>query len=164
MRTTQLPTYEMLHELFELKDGELFRKKRVSNNTKVGDIVGTTNATGYKQVKIGRITHLCHHIVYKMVHNKEAVLLDHADGNRANNKIENLREVTVSQNAINSKKKNNISGYKNVIWQKSRSNYIVKLHIDGKQKYIGEFKDVELADLVAQEARVKYFGSFARHS
>ena len=164
MRTVRLPSYELLHKLFVVNNGELFRKKKVSNNTNVGDKVGTLTSTGYKQVKVNRIAHACHHIIYKMIYNKEVILLDHIDGNRANNKIENLREATVSQNSINSKKKNNISDCKNVVWQKSRNNYIVKLHLHGKQKYFGEFKDVELADLVAQEARNKYFGSFARHS
>lgn len=163
MRTNKLPSYEILHELFELKDGQLFRKKSVSNNTKVGDKVGTFTAQGYVQVKIKGKLHSAHHIVYKMLNNKEAVLLDHIDGNKSNNKIENLREATSSQNAINAKKIANKSGCKNVLWQKSRQNWIVKLHVNGNQKYIGEFKDVELADLVAQEARIKYFGSFARH-
>jgi hypothetical protein len=35
--------------------------------------------------------------------------------------------------------------------------------VNKKRKYIGSFEDVELADLVAQEARDKYHGRFARH-
>ena len=163
MRTNELPSYEILHELFELKYGQLFRKKSVSNNTKIGDKVGAFTAQGYVKVKIKGKLHSAHHIVYKMVNNKEAVLLDHIDGNKANNNIENLREVTPSQNAINAKKIANKSGCKNVIWQKSRQNWLVKLHLNGKQKYIGEFKDVELADLVATEARNKFHKEYANH-
>jgi hypothetical protein len=163
MRTNKLPSYEILHELFELKDGQLFRKKSVSNNTKVGDKVGTLTAQGYVQVKIKGKLHSAHHIVYKMTNNREAILLDHIDGNKSNNKIDNLREVTKSQNAINSKGRDNKSGCKNVLWQKSRQNWLVKLHINGKQKYIGEFKDIELAELVAIEARNKFHKEFANH-
>jgi hypothetical protein len=39
----------------------------------------------------------------------------------------------------------------------------VRVKVNKKQKHIGVFEDIELADLVAQEARNKFHGAFARH-
>jgi hypothetical protein len=96
--------------------------------------------------------------------------LDHIDGNRENNKIENLREVTQQQNCLNSKHKSTSkSPYKNVYLQppiknpKWKRNWVVSLMVSGKRKYIGSFEDIELADLVAHEARDKFHGQYARH-
>jgi hypothetical protein len=37
------------------------------------------------------------------------------------------------------------------------------MNINGVRKIFGYFADIELADLVAQEARSKYHGEFARN-
>ena len=96
--------------------------------------------------------------------------LDHIDGNRENNKIENLREVTQQQNCLNSKHRTTSkSPYKNVYLQPPtknpewKRNWVVSLTINGTKKYIGSFEDIELADLVAHEARDKFHGQYARH-
>ena len=69
------------------------------------------------------------------------------------NKIENLRAATHSENLKNQKlKSSNTSGQKNVGWAKREQRWRVRLTVDGKDKHIGYFKDRELADLVAMEA------------
>lgn len=40
---------------------------------------------------------------------------------------------------------------------------MITQEVDKKRKYIGSFEDVELANLIAQEARNKYHGLYARH-
>ena len=80
-----------------------------------------------------------------------------------NNCIENLREATLQENQYNRKlNKNNKIGHKNIFWSERDKSFVVKLKINGKQKswYV---KDLELAILVAEEARDKYHGKFANH-
>jgi hypothetical protein len=90
--------------------------------------------------------------------------IDHIDCNKSNNKIENLRVATKSQNQCNRAiTLLNKSGVKNVSWSKDRKEWVVQISVNGKKKFIGRYKDLELADLVAQEARDKFHGKFARH-
>ena len=90
--------------------------------------------------------------------------IDHIDCNPSNNKIENLREATFSQNQHNTKKRiTNTSGVKNVHWYKPLKKWMVYIMINKKRKHLGYFNNIELAELVAQEARNKYHGKYARH-
>jgi hypothetical protein len=91
-------------------------------------------------------------------------MVDHIDGNPSNNRIENLRGATNAQNLQNAKiHQNNTSGIKNVHFDKQKNRWNVQLRIDKKIKHFGLYKDLELAELVATEARNKYHGDFARH-
>jgi hypothetical protein len=59
--------------------------------------------------------------------------------------------------------KNNTSGCKGVYWNKRNRKWQVSVGVSKKQKHIGYFDDLELAELVALEARDKYHGNFAKH-
>ena len=84
--------------------------------------------------------------------------------NRNDNSIENLRPAN-SKNQQNAKiRKDNKSGIKGVYWFAELKKWKVDIGVNGKRKYIGVFNDLELAELVAQEARDKYHGKFARHN
>ena len=67
------------------------------------------------------------------------------------------------QNAYNTKiRTNNTSGVKGVSWHKKDKKWRVRVCVDGVNNFIGNFDDLELAELVAIEARDKYHGKFAR--
>lgn len=157
-------TQEYLHSLFNYKDGQLFWKISrfgASKNIPAGSITNRNYRVvyiDYKQYQLHKIIFLYHHGFYPK-------LIDHIDGNPANNKIENLREATYFQNAQNCKVySTNTSGFKNVHLCNLTKKWRVVISINGKRLRLGYFKDLELADLVAQEARAKYHGIFARHS
>ncbi len=59
--------------------------------------------------------------------------------------------------------KTNKSGVKNVSWYKSLNKWVVSMRVKNTAKTIGYFDDLELAELVAIEARNKYRGEFANH-
>ena len=102
--------------------------------------------------------------MFMMHHGWVPEVIDHVDGNRANNQIGNLRQATWSQNLQNMKlRPNNKSGCKNVSWCASKKKWVVQLSINGRHTNLGRFDDLEFADLVATEARNKYHGAFARH-
>ena len=152
-------------ELFEYRDGNLYRKVATGRNVKVGDLVGNMpNKKGYRKVRFCEKTHSVHRIIFLMHHGYIPEQVDHIDGDKLNNKIENLRPATAQQNSFNKKSCNPSSGYKNVAWNEECKKWQVQLQINGKKKYFGLYKDIELADLVAQEARNKYHGKYARHN
>jgi hypothetical protein len=153
-------------KLFEYRDGRLYCKKKSnskSNRVKIGQEVGHLSSSEYLRTKIHYKEYFIHKIVFLMHHGYTPQIVDHIDGDRQNNKIENLRAVNLSQNQHNRTiDKRNTSGYKNVSWSKNSNKWQVSLCVSLKYIHIGFFADIELADLVAQEARAKYHGQFAR--
>jgi hypothetical protein len=160
-------TQERLKELFEYReDGTFVRKVSTSNRVKVGDVVGwSTVGNRYVGLTVNGIKTYMHRMVFLYHHGYLPDCIDHIDGNGTNNKIENLREATQSQNLCNIKRKSsNKSGVKNVVWCESSNKWGVFLKVNGRQKYFGVYPDIELAELVAVEARNKYQGQFANHT
>ena len=95
-------TTEEARELFDYKDGFLYWKKSGSGR-KLGQPIGCTDTKGYavcrvknKQWKLHRLIWIWHGNVLE-----PGKQIDHIDRNPLNNKIENLRSVTPSQNRQN---------------------------------------------------------------
>jgi PBP1b-binding outer membrane lipoprotein LpoB len=157
-------TQAELLELFDYKNGEIYWKKTFSKKTKIGNKAGRKQSLGYIQVNVNKKSYLAHRIIFAMHNGCFPKFIDHINGNKSDNRIENLREVTASQNLQNTKKPiTNTSGYKNVYFHPSRNKWQVKLVVNKTNKSFGYYDDLELADLVAQEARNKHFGEFACH-
>jgi hypothetical protein len=153
----------LLNNLFEYKEGYLYRKVARATNVKIGEKVGT-DCGHYLRLTINKKPYKVHRIIFFMHYGYMPKFIDHIDGNYKNNAIENLRPATIQENNRNQKlKDNNTSGFKNVTWNKTAKKWQVGLSINGKFKYFGTYDDLELADLVATEARDKYFGNFARN-
>jgi hypothetical protein len=153
-------TVETANHLFEYKDGNLYWKNPVQKQN-IGKVVGFDSGHGYKRVDIKGKQFSVHRIVFLMHHGYLPKMIDHIDGNGTNNAIENLRETDSSKNNFNSVYKNkNKSGYRNVFYNEERNNWTIYITINKKTKFFGSYEDVELAGLVAEEARRKYHGEF----
>ena len=77
---------------------------------------------------------------------------------------ENCRWATASEQCQNrSAMKSNSSGYKNVHWIESYRRWRVAISLNRKRFYFGHYQDLELAGLVAAEARDTLHGPFANH-
>ena len=154
---------DLVNRLFEYRDGKLYWKNN-RGRIRAGDEAGCVRPDGYMRVRINFVSYYAHRIVFLMHHGYMPQNIDHINGNRSYNRIENLRECTPSQNQKNRKPEASKSGIKGVIWNKDRNSWTVRVTINGKSKYIGSFKDIDLAELVAIEAREKHHGEFVRHT
>lgn len=68
--------------------------------------------------------------------------IDHIDGDRLNNNLDNLRAVPPNENKRNLKKLEiNTSGVTGVSWDKGTSKWRAYLHLDSKRKYLGVHTD-----------------------
>ena len=149
-----------LHSLFDYKDGVLTWKQ----GRKKGRVAGSLKPTGYTVVEINNNNIMAHRLVWMMHNGSFEGFIDHIDGNRSNNKIENLRLATVLQNSWNRKNNsNNRTGVKGVHQIKATNKYQARICIGNKRLVLGSFEDLELAELVVMEARDKYHGKFANH-
>jgi len=156
-------TQEYLCNLFEYKDGNLYwknHKYKSLNGKKTG-----SNLDGYLVTSIKKKLIYNHRVIFMMHYGYFPYHVDHINGIKNDNRIENLRPATKAENGYNRKtSKNNTSGAKCVRWNKSAKCWMVSIGVNGKTKYIGSFKDFELAELVSIEARNKYHQQFANHS
>lgn len=91
--------------------------------------------------------------------------VDHINLNGLDNRRENLRLATPGQNHQNrGAQRNNISGYKGVVWDKDRRKWQSRIAVDGKRYFLGRFDTPELAHAAYCEAAKRYHGEFARTS
>lgn len=150
---------------YDLDTGIFTWKINKAKRTKIGDIAGWLD-NGYREIEINDKKYKAHRLAWLYVYGEmPKKLIDHIDNNRSNNKISNLREATYQTNNENYRTpKTNKSGIKNVSWYKSLNKWVVGISIKKTKKTIGYFDDLELAELVAVEARNKYRGEFANHA
>jgi hypothetical protein len=155
-----LITQERIKEMFTYhEDGTLSYNK---NGKKV--VYTLKSDSGYAFVSIDRKPRRLHRIIFLYHHGYFPECVDHINGIRHDNRIENLRAASKEQNCLNrARSKNNSSGFKNVSWSKPMNKWMVQMTVNKKYQNIGYYEDVEFADLVAQEARNLYHGAYARH-
>lgn len=87
--------------------------------------------------------------------------VDHVNGDPTDNRKENIRFCTLSQNSQNRK---SLIGrkYKGIYFCKSRKNWVAQISIDGKTRNIGRFKTDKQAAIAYNEMAIKHHGEFAR--
>jgi hypothetical protein len=92
------------------------------------------------------------------------VVVDHINRIKTDHRIENLRAADHHTNNYNKEtQKNNKLGVKNVCWNEQNKKYWVQVRAKGKTVVSKMFDSLELAELVATEARDKFHGKFANH-
>ena len=89
--------------------------------------------------------------------------IDHINGNKLDNRRDNLRICTPSQNKMNvGKTSKNKSGYRGVSKERRLHKWRVSIKADGRRINLGNFYDILDAARAYNEAAKKYFGEFAR--
>lgn len=155
-------TKEVLHELFEYRDGDLYCKIS-RRKARAGDRAGTSRDDGYRQVCIFSKVYLLHRIIFMYHYGYLPSLTDHRDGNKQNNAIENLREATKSQNAYNiGLSKKNKSGIKGVSWSRHHNRWRACCRVNTKQILVGLFEKIEDAENAVKNFRALHHGEFAK--
>lgn len=157
-------TQEYVKNLFDYRDGKLYWKV-ARKNIYIGKQAGHIKPTGITLVGFDNKTYLIHRIIYLYWHGEMPEFIDHIDGNPGNNKIENLRRCTKSENNWNSvKRKDNSSGIKGISWHKKDGKWHARLMVDKQNVYLGAYTDIAEAAKAVTLARAHYHGAFAKQA
>lgn len=114
---------------------------------------------GYAETKVNGKTVRLHRLVTKAL---KGQVVDHINHNTLDNRKENLRIVTVTENSRNHKiKNNNTSGVTGVRWHKRDCMWEAFIVVDNKQKHLGSFDNKEDAINARKLAEDKYFGEYS---
>jgi hypothetical protein len=131
-----LEDYDLIKDYCWYKDGNGYIKTRINSKIVLG----------------------LHRMIMDSPNDK---LVDHINHNIIDNRKENLRIVTNSQNQHNRKiGRNNKSGHKGVNWQKAVNRWVAKIRIDYKVIWLGSFDNIEDAIKARKEAEIKYHGEY----
>ena len=90
-------------------------------------------------------------------------IIDHVNGNPLDNRRENLRLATYSQNMANSKlRSDNTTGFKGVSWSKQKGKFRAYIWFEKKLYHVGFFNTAEEASEARQIKAIELHKEFAR--
>ena len=134
-----------------------------SNSCKAKTRADLNHKSSYRTVKINKKKQLSHRLAwFYMTGSWPTAHIDHRDRDGNNNRWNNLRLASRSENAANSKRpRTNTSGYKGVIWCAKTKCWRARIEVNGKTICVGTSRDKESARELYVAAAKKYFGEFA---
>lgn len=156
-------TRDRLMELLSFDEGTgNFTWVKDRRCVKAGRLAGTINNKGYVAIKVDGILYTGHRLAWLwMTGEFPAVEIDHINRVRKDNRPENLREATSSQNKANSgRHPRNTSGIKGVSYVASRGKYLAQISVDNKRKNLGRFKTIAEAEQAYKSAAARFYPGF----
>lgn len=157
-------TQDSVKRLFQYRKGLLFWKEpRVNGKVKRGDQAGGVDGR-YHRVMVNYKRYQLHSLVFLYHHGFLPKQIDHINGDKLDNRVENLRECNTSQNAMNKgMTASNTSGVKGVHWNTKQQKWKAGMRVLGKYKHFGCFDTIFDAACVAIPARDLHHKEFANH-
>lgn len=136
-------------------------KTPASKRFKPGDIAGTTHKSGYIKITLDSVPYWAHRLAwlcyYKEWPKGEAYQIDHINGNKADNRICNLRLVTNKKNTRNHKMySHNTSGVTGVCFNEQSRKWYAQINVGNKQIHLGSFYNFQDAVTARKQAEKEY--------
>lgn len=125
--------------------------------------LGHVESNGYRRLMIEGDRFLAHRLAWFYVHRQWPDKdLDHKNLERDDNRIENLRVATDSQNHANTRAKVSKSGLKGAHWNGARNYWQSYIRVNGRSKFLGRFDNPQAAHEAYAAAAISIHGEFAR--
>jgi hypothetical protein len=129
---------------YDPETGQLWWKVR-EKGRRLARPAGAPNGNGYRRVCVRGVRVLVHRAVWALHHGAWPEReIDHIDGNRLNNRLENLRDVSAAYNHHNVRaERPNKSGVRGVYLRRHRFQAMIR--VDGRAVCLGSYATVEEA-------------------
>jgi len=154
------PTVEELKERFSYdpETGVVIYKVDVAYNVVKGRVAGSVSKGGYLSVRINGRGYPLHRVIWALHHGEwPPHFIDHRNGVRFDNRIDNLRSATGTQNGHNSaKRSDNTSGHKGVTWNKICRKWRARIN----HAHLGQFDSKDDAITARNSAARELHGEF----
>jgi hypothetical protein len=149
-------TYDELAAVLRVDGADLLWRV-TRGKARAGQRAGRQDKQGYIVLQYRGVDLQAHRVVWLLTHGEwPSTMLDHRDGERANNSPDNLRPATNSQNQAN-RKASSATGFKGVTMHETG-----KFQAQCAGKYLGLFSDAECAARVYDAVARRTYGEFAR--
>lgn len=139
--------FELLKEFLNYNplEGTFTWIKKPSRNVKMGASAGTVKQDGYLHITFRGKVARGHRVAFYFMTGESPKSIDHINRNKADNRWENLRTSTQSQQLYNTGiRSDNTSGVRGVSWHKASNKWMVRVGDD----YLGLYEDLESAKKV----------------
>lgn len=154
-------TADRLREVLSYEAG-IFRWRRSRGPRRAGSVAGCSNVEGYVVICIDGAHHYAHRLAWFYVHGEwPQGEIDHRDMCKANNKIENLRDATRSENNAN-RGSQRVDRLKGAVWHKKAGRWMSSIQVKGRPVYLGLHDTEEAAHAAYLAAAKEHYGDFAR--
>lgn len=154
-------TADRLREVLAYEDG-VFRWVRPRGKRAAGAVAGTINVLGYVVICIDSRQYYAHRLAWLYVHGEwPKGEIDHRDMCKSNNKIENLRDATRSENNAN-RGTQRPGRLKGTTWHKRAGRWMASIQVKGRNVYLGLHDTEEAAHAAYLAAAKEHYGDFAR--
>ena len=141
---------------FRYENGKLYYKQ-VRPGRSIYKPAGYIRPDLYIAVRLKGQIYLAHRVVWCLHYGYwPTELIDHINGIRHDNRIENLREVTVAKNRLNVRQARNDSGVVGVTWAKKERNWRASININGKGVNLGHFSNLNDAIAARKAAELEH--------
>lgn len=152
---------KLLH--YNPETGE-FRWLMRRRGVKSGSVTGYLRKDGYWRIQIYRHRYMANRLAWLyMTGEWPAEEIDHINGVPGDDRWENLREASHSQNMHNSRRpRHNTSGVKGVSWFARDAKWKACIQVNKRRIHLGYFTDLGAARAAYAAAAAKYHGEFGR--
>lgn len=157
--------YEEIAEYlsYDFRTGIFCWVKKPCRAVRVGTVAGTVASNGYLRIVFRGRAFYGHRLAWLLFFGWLPIEVDHRNGDRFDNRLDNLRLASRSQQGANTKRpSDNTSGVKGVSFDSRRQKYRAYYDKDGRHVFLGYFLSLEQAAAVRAAAFEDAFGSFAR--
>jgi hypothetical protein len=134
---------------YDPSTGVFVRLVRTSNRVRVGDAAGSRDANGYLCIRVGGKTVKAHRLAWLYMHGCWPTgEVDHINGDKSDNRIANLRDVSKS---VNQQNRRSVRGY-----SRDGGRWKAQIRANGRCLHLGCFSTEQEAHAAYLAAKVNF--------